>query len=332
MNNSASDRVSDAPANIWVYRLLPRWLWPYAQLARWDRPIGWWLLLWPCWWSLTLAIVASMAMMDQLAPGEQSIVVFNYLALIDFFLFWLGAVMMRGAGCTYNDIIDVSIDARVARTASRPIPSGRVSLQQAQMFLVLQAGVGFVCLLLLSWLGQPELNQFAMFLGIASLAIVAIYPFAKRVTNWPQFVLGLAFSWGALMGWAVAFGSLAVSPLLLYAGSIMWVIGYDTIYAHQDKEDDAMIGVRSTARLFGDKTKPALIVLYASAVLLFASAFVLAGAGWPALLGLAFGGMHMFWQIRTLDIDNADNCLTLFKSNTRFGWIILVGLLLDIFV
>jgi 4-hydroxybenzoate polyprenyltransferase len=331
MKNSASQRVSDAPADIWVYRMLPQWVWPYAQLARWDRPIGWWLLLWPCWWSLALATVAGMSLMGQMDPGEGSIVVVNYLAAVDFFLFWLGAVMMRGAGCTYNDIVDADIDSQVARTASRPIPSGRVTRQQTVVFLVLQAAIGFFCLLALSWFGRPEINWFAMVLGIASLAIVTLYPFAKRVINWPQFVLGLAFSWGALMGWAVAFGSLALPPLLLYAGSILWVIGYDTIYAHQDKEDDALIGIRSTARLFGRKTKPALVLLYSVAIWLFFAAFVLAGAGWPSLLGLTLGALHMIWQIHVLDIDDADNCLALFKSNTRFGWIIFAGLVLDIF-
>lgn len=328
MSDTSTDRVSDAPSDIWVYRLLPKSVWPYAQLARWDRPIGWWLLLWPCWWSLTLAHGNAYAKPDDAAWFAVAVPIF----LIWAFLFWLGAVAMRGAGCTYNDIVDVGIDAKVARTASRPIPSGRTTRKRAVVFLILQALIGLACLLGLTLLDSGDGNYFAFFLGIVSLAVVAAYPFAKRITDWPQLVLGLAFSWGALMGWAVVFRELSASPLLLYAGSILWVIGYDTIYAHQDREDDALVGVRSTARLFGDKTKPALIILYAGTLVLFALAFAMAGAGWPAYLGLAIGCGHMIWQIRTLDIEDADNCLALFQSNTKFGWIIFAGLMLDIFV
>jgi 4-hydroxybenzoate polyprenyltransferase len=250
--------------------------------------------------------------------------------LLGLFHFWLGAVMMRGAGCTYNDLVDAGIDAKVARTASRPIPSGRVTRKKAFIFMGLQALVGLYCLVALSGIASPLFNEFALFLGISSLLIVAAYPFAKRVTDWPQLVLGLAFSWGALMGWAVVFANLAWPPLLLYLGSILWVIGYDTMYAHQDKEDDALIGVRSTARLFGDRTKPALIVLYSGTLVLFILAFAAAGLGWPAYAGLLVGCGHMIWQVRALDIDDADNCLALFKSNTVFGWMLFSGLVADI--
>lgn len=310
-SKQAQGRVADAPSGHWVYRVLPRSMWPYAQLARWDRPIGWWLLLWPCWWSAALA-ASSKAM-----PGDPfGSTLPSPWHLI---LFLVGAVAMRGSGCTYNDIVDRDIDDQVERTRSRPLPSGQVSTKQAAVFLVLQALVGLVVLL--------QFNGFAVAVGIASLAVVAIYPFMKRITNWPQLVLGFAFSWGALMGWAAAFGELSAAPLYLYAGSVLWVIGYDTIYAHQDKEDDALVGVRSTARLFGDKTKPWLIALYGGALLFFLCAFVFAEVPMPALAGLVAAGAHMTRQIRSLDIDDPDQCLRLFKSNSVVGWLIFLGLL-----
>ncbi|MCQ8780697.1 4-hydroxybenzoate octaprenyltransferase [Mangrovibrevibacter kandeliae] len=309
-----SGRVADAPSHNWVYRALPRRLWPYAQLARWDRPIGWQLLMWPCWWSAALAPQA-------LAPTA---LLTGLPSLWHLFLFLLGAIAMRGAGCTYNDLVDEDYDARVARTRSRPLPSGRVTRRQAKVFLMLQALVGLTVLV--------QFNLFAILLGTASLAVVAIYPFLKRVTDWPQLGLGLAFSWGALMGWAGYWGSLATAPLLLYAGSILWTIGYDTIYAHQDKEDDALVGVRSTARLFGRHTRAALAVLYLGAIALFTLAYLATGSdgvgpSWPAYLGLALGAVQMVWQLRVLDIDDADQCLRLFKSNSLFGWILFFGLI-----
>lgn len=304
-------RVADAPSGHWVYRLLPRSAWPYAQLARWDRPIGWQLLLWPCLWSLAMAASAGAeagAALGDVLPSPL------YLAL-----FVIGAIAMRGAGCTYNDLVDQNIDDAVERTRSRPLPSGQVSRKQAWAFLFAQALVGLIVLL--------QFNAFAILLGIASLGVVAIYPFAKRFTDWPQLFLGLAFSWGALMGWAVTFGTLSLAPLLLYFGSILWVIGYDTIYAHQDKEDDAIVGVRSTARLFGENTKRWLIGLYGGALLFMAVAFALAAVPMPALAGLVAAGAHMARQIRTLDIDNPDQCLILFRSNTMVGLLIFLGLL-----
>jgi 4-hydroxybenzoate polyprenyltransferase len=304
-------RVADAPSGHWVYRFLPRALWPYAQLARWDRPIGWWLLLWPCWWSAALAAVA------YARPGDSLPSLLPDPWHLLFFL--LGAIAMRGAGCTYNDIVDFDIDSKVERTRSRPLPSGQVGKRQAWIFLVLQSLVGLAVLL--------QFNSFAIPLGIASLAVIAVYPFMKRITNWPQFVLGLAFSWGALMGWAAAFADLDPPALLLYAGSVLWVIGYDTIYAHQDKEDDAIVGVRSTARLFGENTKYWLIGLYAGALLLFAGAYATAEAPMPALAGLLAAGAHMWRQVRRLDINDPDQCLRLFKSNTVVGWLIFLGLI-----
>jgi len=301
----ATGSVADSTGN-WVDTLAPGWLRPYLRLARLDRPIGSWLLLLPCWWSAALAAVAAHAR----APSLAHLV-----------LFFIGAFAMRGAGCTWNDIVDRDLDASVERTRSRPIPSGQVSVIQAALFLVLQALIGFLVLI--------TFNGFAIALGIASLAIVAVYPFMKRITYWPQIVLGLAFSWGALMGWAAAFGNLAAPALLLYAGSISWVIGYDTIYAHQDREDDALIGIKSTALLFGPRTKPMLVLFYAVAVILIGAAGFLAGAGWPFALGLAAFAAHLVWQVMRLDTDDPDNCLAVFKSDRDAGLILFAGLLLD---
>jgi len=310
-SRAAQGRVADAPSGHWVYRMLPRRLWPYAQLARWDRPIGWQLLLWPCWWSAALAASAYARPGDSLAsllPEPWTLV-----------LFLIGAIAMRGAGCTYNDIVDQGIDNQVERTRSRPLPSGQVTRRQAWAFLVLQALVGLAVLL--------QFDSFAILLGLCSLAIVAAYPFMKRITNWPQLVLGLAFSWGALMGWANEFGDVDAPAILLYIGSILWTIGYDTIYAHQDKEDDAIVGVRSTARLFGEATKTWLVVLYGGALMCFAVAIASAQAPVVALAGLIAAGAHMARQILTLDIDDPDQCLKLFKSNNQVGWLIFLGLI-----
>lgn len=298
--------VADAVKRHWVDTKLPPVLRPFARLARWERPIGWWLLLWPCLWSLALA------------SGSMGAALPNIWYAV---LFFIGAVAMRGAGCTYNDLVDKDIDAQVERTRSRPIPSGQVSSKQAKIFLVMQALVGLAVLL--------QFNTFSIILGIASLGVVAAYPFMKRITDWPQLVLGLAFSWGALMGWAVVYGALSWAALCLYIGGIAWTIGYDTIYAHQDKEDDALVGVRSTAQLFGDKTKLALYILYGIAVIAFGLGFALEGSGPLAYLGLIVGAGHLLRQIWQLEIDDPDQCLTLFRSNSTFGLILFLGLLLD---
>jgi 4-hydroxybenzoate polyprenyltransferase len=305
-------RVADAPSDNWVYRILPPWLWPYAQLARWDRPIGWQLLMWPCFWSVALA--ANVAAGQGLFSGSQT--------LFHLFLYFIGAVAMRGAGCTYNDLVDHRIDMEVARTRSRPLPSGRVTRTQAKIFMVLQALAGLLVLLQFNW--------FAVILGVLSLAIVALYPFAKRFTDWPQFFLGLAFSWGALMGWAGIFGGLSFAAIALYLSSVAWTIGYDTIYAHQDKEDDELIGVRSTARLFGDRTRQWLIGLYGATLVLMLLAFVFAGVGFAAYLGLLIATGMFARQIARLDINDATQCLALFKSNDRVGLIIFAGLFVSL--
>jgi 4-hydroxybenzoate polyprenyltransferase len=298
-------RVADATGN-WVDTRAPMWSRPYLRLARFDRPIGSWLLLLPCWWSAALA--AGVA-------GDLS-----RLPLV-IVLFFVGAFVMRGAGCTWNDITDRDLDAKVERTRSRPIPAGQVSVIKAAVFLVAQALVGLAVLL--------QFNRFAIATGIASLIIVAIYPFMKRITWWPQIVLGLAFSWGALMGFAVMLGRIDAAALWLYAGSIAWVIGYDTIYAHQDAEDDALIGIKSTALLFGARTRPALVAFYVLAVVLIGAALALSGARWPAAIGLAAFAAHLVWQIVRLDISDPTLCHRIFKSNRDAGLLLFAGLLID---
>ena len=301
----AAGRVADSTGN-WVDSFAPRALRPYLRLARADRPIGSWLLLLPCWWSAALAAVAAREPLPNLW----------HLAA-----FAIGAVAMRGAGCTWNDIVDRELDARVERTRSRPLPSGQVTVKGALVFLALLALVGLAVLL--------TFNRFAIAVGFASLGIVAVYPFMKRITWWPQATLGLAFSWGALMGWAAAFGRLDAAALLLYAGSIAWVIGYDTIYAHQDRDDDALIGVKSTARLFGARTRPMLLACYALALVLIGAALWAAGAGAAGYAGLTLFGAHLAWQAVRLDVDDPGLCLKLFKSNRDAGLILFAGLLAD---
>jgi 4-hydroxybenzoate polyprenyltransferase len=303
--SALSARVADATGN-WVDTRAPSWSRPYLRLSRLDRPIGSWLLLMPCWWSAALAAGVS----GHIRSLPLTIV-----------LFFIGAFVMRGAGCTWNDITDRDLDAKVERTRSRPIPAGQVSVTQALIFLVAQALIGLAVLL--------QFNRFAIFTGIASLLIVAVYPFMKRITWWPQVVLGLAFSWGALMGFAAEFARIDVVAVVLYVGSIAWVIGYDTIYAHQDAEDDALIGIKSTALLFGEKTKPALAAFYGLAVVLIAVALWLAAVRWPAWIGLAAFATHLAWQIRRLQIGNSALCLKLFKSNRDAGLLLFAGLLVD---
>jgi len=302
--NESSGRVADATGN-WVDSLAPPFSRPYLRLARLDRPIGSWLLLMPCWWSVGLA-----GMHEGRFPGLWSIV-----------LFFIGAFAMRGAGCTWNDLVDRNLDGLVERTRSRPIPSKQVTIAQATTFMLAQALVGLLVLI--------QFNHFTVVTGFASMLVVVIYPFMKRITYWPQIFLGLAFSWGALMGWPAAFGRLDWPALVLYAGSICWVIGYDTIYAHQDREDDLLIGIKSTALLFGERTRPMLTSFYVAAVVLIAGAGLMAGGGIFFMIGLiAFAG-HLAWQVTRLDIDDPEHCLMLFKSNRDAGLILFGAMLID---
>src|ERR1700754_4318908 len=303
--SDVSARVADSTGN-WVDTHAPAWSRPYLRLSRFDRPIGSWLLLMPCWWSAALAAAIS----GHIKSLPLTIA-----------LFFVGAFVMRGAGCTWNDITDRDLDAKVERTRSRPIPAGQVSVTQAFIFLVAQALIGLAVLL--------QFNRFAILTGIASLIIVAIYPFMKRITWWPQVVLGLAFSWGALMGFAAEFSRIDAVALVLYAGSIAWVIGYDTIYAHQDAEDDALIGIKSTALLFGTNTRPALVFFYGLAVILIGVALWLGGVGVAAWIGLAAFAAHLVWQIVRLRISDPALCLRIFKSNRDAGLLLFAGLLVD---
>jgi 4-hydroxybenzoate polyprenyltransferase len=285
----------------WIEHL-PERLRPYAVLARWDRPIGSWLLLLPGWWALALA------------PGPLDL---RRGAL--FLLFAIGAVVMRGAGCVINDLIDRDLDARVARTRNRPLASGRTSVRQALAFLALQLLVGLLVLL--------ALNRFAVALALASLPLIAAYPLMKRITWWPQAFLGITFNWAALAGYAAATGTLAAPALLLYLAGFFWTLGYDTIYAHQDKADDALVGIRSSARRLGPATPRWLWGFYGATLAL------LAAAGWSAALGpgfylllVAIAG-HFAWQVRTLDIDDPRSCLRRFRSNRELGLIVCLAIL-----
>ena len=289
----------------WLLRIWPPAVRPFIQLARIDRPIGWQLLLWPCWWSAALAADAEGA----------------HLNSVHYLLFLVGAIAMRGAGSTFNDIVDRDLDRQVERTRGRPIASRRVSVRAAVGFLVLQSVVGAAVLF--------SFNGFSIGLGIASLAIVALYPFAKRVTHWPQAVLGLAFAWGGLMGWAAHFGSLTWPPLFLYAAAILWTMGYDTIYALQDTTDDAVIGIGSTALYFGTAVRSGVAALYALAVGCAVLACASAHVGWLAYLGVAGFGAHLAWQVVRIERHEPVRAHALFRSNRIAGLLLFVGFLAD---
>ncbi len=302
------ERVADAPAGNWVDRYAPAAARPYLRLSRADRPIGTWLLLLPCYWGLGLAAAA-----DPAGFGWRDLWIFLGCTI--------GAAVMRGAGCTWNDITDREFDAAVARTRSRPLPSGQVTLRQAVGWMILQGLIGAAILF--------TFHTTAILLGVASLALVAVYPFAKRFTWWPQAFLGLAFNWGALVAWAAHTGSLTAAPVVLWLGGIAWTLFYDTIYAHQDKEDDALIGVKSTARLFGDEnTHRWLRRFLVASVALIALAAALALVGGPlapllaALAGIWVFGWHLHWQLARLDTTDTALCLRLFRANRDAGLIL----------
>jgi len=298
--------VADAQRGNWVDRHAPDWLKPYARLARWDRPIGIWLLFWPCVWGLGLAANAY--------PGAG----FNWWHAV---LMLVGAALMRGAGCTFNDIVDRDIDAKVARTRSRPIPSGQITARQALYFMIAQALLASIILF--------QFNAFTIWACIASLVLVAIYPFMKRVTWWPQAFLGLAFSYGALVGWSSQTGGLGWPAILLYAGTILWVIGYDTLYALQDIEDDALIGVKSTARLFGDRVRPVVAGLYVGAYVLWLGAVLLVGGALVFVVVSLPAAVLLAWQVWTIDVSQPQNPRARFYSNHYVGIVLSLALLAD---
>lgn len=282
-----------------LMRLLPARARPYAALARFDRPIGWWLLFWPCLFGLGLS-----GGLPQFWP----------LAL------WmlLGAIAMRGAGCVYNDIVDRDLDAQVERTRNRPVASGAVSLKAAWGWLALLSTIGLIVLLQLRWQAQ--------LVALASLAPVAAYPFMKRITWWPQAWLGLVFSWGALVGW-VAFAPPNLAMLMVYVGSIFWVIGYDTIYALQDREDDALIGIRSSARALGEKVKPGVAAFYALALLLWGLAIWQIRPQGLALIALLPATLHLLWQIISLAPEDGADALAKFRSNRLTGLLVALAMI-----
>ena len=333
--------LPDAKPQNWVDRLAPQTARPYLRLMRLDRPVGWWLLLFPCWWSAALAA-------DALNLAYPPPVVMA--------LFLVGAVLMRGAGCVYNDILDRDIDAQVARTRNRPLAAGSISISEAVGFLVALLFLGLMVLI--------QFNAATIYLGLGSVALIALYPVMKRITNFPQVVLGLAFSWGALLGWSALVGGLFVGlsrfpscedvadgllspssvlncaahcpPLWLYAGAVLWTIGYDTIYALQDREDDALLGVGSAALLFGRRVRLAVAILYAGAVALIGAAIYLtvgpSALHWPAYLGVGLGALILAVQVIRLDASRPELSLALFRANQWFGWAITLGLLADAFL
>jgi 4-hydroxybenzoate polyprenyltransferase len=293
------DEASDIKGGDWVDRCLPLRLRPYARLARLDRPIGTWLLLFPGWWGLALAA----------RRGPDPLL----LAL-----FAVGAVAMRGAGCTLNDILDRHYDAQVARTRLRPLPSGAVSVGQAIAFMGIEAAIGAAVLLLL--------NRACILMGVAVLALVGTYPLMKRITYWPQLFLGLNFNWGALLGWTAVRGRLDWPAVLLYLGGVSWTLGYDTIYAHQDKEDDRRIGVKSAALALAENTRPWLFAFYAAALVLWAAAGLAAGLAAPGGIGLVLAAVPLAWQAARVDLDDPADCLDKFRSNRLVGWLLLAGI------
>ena len=296
MTDQAQPLASDIRTESWIARITPGPLKPFMYLMRLDRPVGVWLLVIPCWWSIAMAAEGSWPNVVLLA------------------LFALGAIIMRGAGCVMNDIADRDFDGQVARTATRPIPAGDVTVREAVLFLGLLGMLGFLILI--------QFNLFAIAVGVLSIATVAIYPYMKRFTYWPQMFLGISFNWGALLGWAAVKGELSAAPGLLYLAGILWTLGYDTIYAHQDKDDDVLIGIKSTALRLGDATQGWLVFFYGGALSLIALSGWFAGLSvwfFPALLPAA---LHLAWQIKSLDINDPKLCLARFKSNRDFGLLV----------
>jgi 4-hydroxybenzoate polyprenyltransferase len=307
--NTAFETVPDAKRGNWVDTRAPAFMRPYLRLARIDRPIGWWLLVLPCWWSTALASAIN---------GDA------YPDPVLLILFFIGAVAMRGAGSTYNDIADRELDAKVERTRNRPLASGAVSVKQAWAFCIMQALIGLIVLL--------SLNGFAILIGFMSLVPVLVYPFMKRITSWPQAVLGLAFSWGALMGFAALSGTLGWSAYCLYGAAVFWTIGYDTIYAVQDIEDDVLAGIKSTALMFGSSTPLAVGVFYTMTVLLLSTAVVMAKSGFFGQIGVLGFALHLALQVKRIDMADGKRALAVFQSNRDAGLILFVGLALDVAV
>ena len=281
---------------------LPTWSTAYLQLMRINQPIGIWLLYWPSAWSILLA------------PTDNTTHRYQMLAI-----FGIGAIIMRGAGCTYNDIIDKNLDGKVTRTALRPLPAGTVTPRAAWGFLIIQLLLGLIVL----W----TLNPLTISLGAASLSLVFTYPFMKRITFWPQIWLGLTFNWGALMGWTAVTGSLSITALLIYIAGFFWTIGYDTIYAHQDKKDDSLVGIKSSALALGKHTTFFLAIVYTLAIIMICLAIGLQNLYWLNLCIITMACCHFFWQIFSLNTEDPKNCLKRFRSNRELGVLITLALI-----
>ena len=299
------ENASDIQRDSWLLRMAPEAVRPYLRLMRADRPIGTWLLLIPGLWSIAMS-----ASYGGLGPPPAGTVL----------LFAVGAFVMRGAGCVVNDLWDRDIDGKVARTATRPIASGEVSVMQAMSFLAALLLVGLLILV--------QFDKTTIVLGIASLGLVAVYPLMKRITYWPQAFLGLTFNWGALVGWTAVLGELDTPALLMYVAGFFWTLGYDTVYGHQDKADDILVGVKSAAIKLGDRTRPFVRIFFATTLVMLAVAGTLSGLGWFYFVMLSAAGVHFAWQAATLDIDDPDNCLMRFKSNRDTGLMIFLGIII----
>ncbi|MEM6710748.1 MAG: 4-hydroxybenzoate octaprenyltransferase [Pseudomonadota bacterium] len=325
MSTTDAPLTPDALQRHWSLRLLPSWARPYGRLMRLERPVGWQLLLYPCLFGSLLASIAL-----------EAPIAWNHLGL-----FFLGSIIMRGAGCTLNDVVDRDIDAKVARTAQRPIPSGEVGARQAAIFLTGLLVAGFAILV--------TFNMLTIAVGIGSLALIAIYPFMKRITNWPQLVLGLVFAWGALVGWTAQVGTLswelsglwgptnlaapnAWAMVCAYFACVLWIVGFDTIYAFQDLEDDALAGVGSSAQALGRRAPLFITFSYAAFIALMGAAMAFVGAGILSFAGLVAALAHLAWQVKTLDLSDASGCLHRFRSNGRVGLLLTLGLALDAFL
>ncbi|MDD5585799.1 MAG: 4-hydroxybenzoate octaprenyltransferase [Alphaproteobacteria bacterium] len=296
---------TDISANGLIERFLPSWALPYARLMRLDSPTGTWLLLLPCWWGVAFAA--------EPVPN-----------LWYMFLFAVGAVVMRGAGCIINDIFDRDIDRQVVRTQPRPLITGEIKLWQALVFLAALLAIG-LCILLL-------FNNFTIGLGVAILPLVFLYPLAKRVTWWPQLVLGLAFNWGALMGWGAINGSIGITAILLYAAGVFWTLGYDTIYAHQDKEDDARVGIKSLALRLSERPRQWVAVFYMASLFLLAIAGEVYDMHTNYYLMLILASGYVFWQLLGWNPDSPADCQKRFRRNRDFGLIILAAIIIGKFV
>ncbi len=321
MSEAAPFVTGDMPANHWIDRHAPQPTRPFLKVMRIDRPIGTWLLLWPCWWSIALAAHhAAPASAGGTIPGWAVTGLWGggWPDPVLFVLFGIGALLTRGAGCTFNDILDRDLDAAVERTRSRPIPAGQISVMQAAIFMVVLWLGAFAVLL--------GFNGFAVWMGVASLLPAFVYPFSKRFTHWPQFFLGLAFNWGALLGWAAVTATLSWAALVLYVAGIAWTLAYDTIYAHQDRKGDASFGMKSTALLLGDRTRPWLVGFFAVTVAGLGGAGWMSGLAWPFYFGLALVAGHAIRQVRGVRFDDPDSCLATFKSNKWFGWIVFAAI------